>query len=64
MGKYSNTQNDFNKQYYLSDYLDIKQCNPKVFNFNNKVIYLWEEEIDNQKDEKKQNPPMLQTPIN
>ena len=42
--------NDLNTHYYLTDYLDIKQCNPKVYNFNNKVIYLWEEEIDNQKN--------------
>ena len=42
--------NDFNKEYYLTDYLDVKQCNPNLYNFNNKVIYLWEEEIDNQKN--------------
>lgn len=42
--------NDLNKEYYLTDYLHIKQLNPKVYNFNNKVIYLWEEEIDNQKN--------------
>ena len=42
--------NDLNTHYYLTDYLDIKQCNPKVYNFNNKIIYLWEEEIDNQKN--------------
>ena len=42
--------NELNKQYYLTDYLHIKQINPKIYNFNNKIIYLWEEILDSQKN--------------